>query len=95
LDTPTGPATSPANLIIDALEAVFAALDDAPNTARTRELRVKARYYERVVQDWPYAPPSTEQLDAMLDVVTHFHVHAEVIAATRGILRLESSCRCS
>src|SRR5262245_49353032 len=53
-------------------EGIVVALDtlrDLPDTAHTSTLREQAESYARVVRMWSSIPPSSEQRNAMLDLV--------------------------
>jgi hypothetical protein len=58
---------------VDALSEVFRMLDERGSTARARELRAEARFYERAIRRWETVPPSSAQIDAMFDLVTELH----------------------
>jgi hypothetical protein len=66
-------------LIVDALSNVFTVLTSRQETAHIRELRAQARSYEQAIKHWTTVPPTSAQLDAMLDVVTD--LHGKVVAA--------------
>jgi hypothetical protein len=63
-------------LIADALVEVIRMLDERKNTPRIRELRARARFYERAVRDWTAFPPNPTQLDAMFELVIELHGEA-------------------
>jgi hypothetical protein len=62
--------------VAEALTAVFETLEAAPDTPETRELRAQARVCERAVKHWSMTPPSEQQVDAMLHLVTELHAIA-------------------
>jgi hypothetical protein len=65
--------------IEDALGTLTDMLDEMTETPHTRELRAKARSYERLVKGWATTPPSTAQRGATFDLVSDLHL--KVVAA--------------
>ncbi len=63
--------------LIDSLER----LQELPSTPRVRELRTRARSYERAVQTWSHVPPSEEQRAALVKLVLDLNL--EVMALGR------------
>jgi hypothetical protein len=63
-------------LLTETIVAIFAILDEAGDSAHVRELRAKARSYERIVAMWATVPPSMAQRDATFDLVTELHLKA-------------------
>ena len=61
-------------IVEQSLEDILERLDSLPATPRLRELRAKARVYERAVRAWPTQPPSEEQRGAMLKCVIELNV---------------------
>jgi hypothetical protein len=61
-------------IVEQSLEDILDRLEQLPATARTRELRAKARVYERAVRQWPAQPPTEEQRAAMLKCVIELNV---------------------
>lgn len=49
-------------------------LRELPSTPRVRELRTRARTYERATQAWSHAPPSDEQRSALVKLVLELNV---------------------
>ena len=68
--------TSRETLIVDALSAVFHMLDKAASAPRSRELRARARFYDRAIKHWTAVPPTVAQVDAMFDLVIELHARA-------------------
>ena len=56
------------------LEDILERLENLPASIRARELRAKARVYERAVKQWPAQPPSEEQRSAMLKCVIELNL---------------------
>jgi hypothetical protein len=55
------------------LETLADMLDEMTDSPRTRELRAKARSYERIVKGWAGAPPSGAQRAATFELVVDLH----------------------
>jgi hypothetical protein len=68
-------------IVEQSLEDILDRLESLPPNARARELRAKARVYERAVRQWPAHPPTEEQRAAMLKCVIELNV--EVMALGR------------
>ncbi len=62
-----------------ALSTLADILEEMTDSAHTRELRAKARSYERVVAGWEKSPPSNAQREATFDLVKE--LHAKVVEA--------------
>jgi hypothetical protein len=75
-DTPRLAHGSVQALLSETIVAIFALLDEACDSAHVRELRAKARSYERIVAMWASVPPSAAQRDATFDPVTELHLKA-------------------
>ena len=61
-------------IVEQSLEDILDRLESLPANARVRELRAKARVYERAVRQWPAQPPTEEQRAAMLKCVIELNV---------------------
>ena len=61
-------------IVEQSLEDILDRLEGLPPSARARELRAKARVYERAVRQWPAHPPTEEQRAAMLKCVIELNV---------------------
>jgi len=46
------------SIVEQSLEDILDRLESLPASARARELRAKARVYERAVRQWPAQPPT-------------------------------------
>jgi hypothetical protein len=55
------------------VSAVFHMLDEAESAPRSRELRTRARFYDRAIKHWMVVPPSLAQVDTMFDLVVELH----------------------
>jgi hypothetical protein len=62
------------SIVEQSLEDILDRLESLPASARARELRAKARVYERAVRQWPAHPPTEEQRSAMLKCVIELNV---------------------
>ncbi len=62
------------SIVEQSLEDILDRLESLPASARARELRAKARVYERAVRAWPAQPPTEEQRSAMLKCVIELNV---------------------
>ncbi len=71
------------SIVEQSLEDILDRLENLPASARARELRAKARVYERAVRQWPAQPPTEEQRSAMLKCVIELNV--EVMEIGRGV----------
>ena len=70
-------------LVGDTLTSIFTALDAAPDSAHVRELRSKAKSYERIVATWASSPPSGPQREAMFDLVIQLHARLADLRASQ------------
>jgi hypothetical protein len=75
------PPPSRETLIVDAMGEVFRLLAASKQTVHVRALRTVACFYELAIKKWTTVPPSSAQIDAMLDLVTELH---EKAAAAKG-----------
>jgi hypothetical protein len=80
-DTPRLGARSVESLLGETLTEVATALDALPDSAHVRELRAKARSYERILAGWATVPPAGPQRDATFDLV--IDLHAKVMTTTK------------
>jgi hypothetical protein len=85
LDEATHPdVPSKVILVGEMLVAMVGMLREMGDSSRARELRARARRYERVVDGWNAAMPTDAQRDATFDLVAE--LHGQVMEA-RGIRR--------
>jgi hypothetical protein len=68
LRTPNAPIASQGTLLKAALSEAIHVLE-RQNTPAARELRSQARSYEVALGGWATVPPTSEQLDAMFDLI--------------------------
>jgi hypothetical protein len=64
-------------MIVDMVSHVVGVLQRAPTSTHVRELLAQAQFYEKAVRRWNTVPPTTPQLEAMLDLVTALHEEAK------------------
>lgn len=69
------------SIVEQALSDILDRLDDLPQTPRLRELRSRARAYQRAVAAWGAHPPAQDQRESMLRTVLDLNV--EVMAEGR------------
>jgi hypothetical protein len=81
-DTPAIASRGIHSILSETLTAVLAMLDEVENSAHVRELRARARSYQRIVTSWETVPASEPQRDATLDLVTELHVKAVAVRAS-------------
>jgi hypothetical protein len=72
-DTPRTSGRSIESLIAETLELIARTLEERGDSPHVRELRAKARTYERVVTSWAAVPPLSSQRDATFDLVIELH----------------------
>jgi hypothetical protein len=61
-------------IVEQSIEDILDRLEAMDTTARVRELRSKARAYERAVRRWPTQAPAEEQRAAMVKCIIELHV---------------------
>jgi hypothetical protein len=63
-----------ADVLIDGMIAlVVESLDHAVPSPRTRELRARAKTFERALERWSASPPTDEQRTALRELVRELH----------------------
>jgi hypothetical protein len=65
-----------------ALDDALARLDELPESAATRGLRVRALTYQHALNRWNLSVPSDEQRGSLMNVV--LELHADVMRASRA-----------
>jgi hypothetical protein len=83
-DTPRFSDRGVQSLIGETLVAAVRMLDEAQDSPHVRELRARARTYERILAQWATVPPSGPQRDATFDLVTELHAMVSRIRGPRG-----------
>jgi hypothetical protein len=68
--------------LVDTLER----LDELPEDARVRALKVRAQGYQRAARLWATHPPSEEQRTAMVDSVLELNIAVMRLAEELGAL---------
>ena len=71
-------------IVEQSLEDILDRLESLSPNARVRELRAKARVYERAVRQWPTQPPTEEQRAAMLKCVIELNVEVMQLGREAG-----------